>query len=222
MVGFSTAAGEAIEGVLCEPAGSGKASAIVVVHEGYGLAEATKLRCEEFAEAGFLAFAPDLFRGKVAKNEAEMGELMATFDFQKAVRDVGEAASYLRSHSRSTGKVAIAGFSLGGALTLAAARYVPVLEAVIAFYGLPRIPSDELAKVKTPICGHYARVDDWANPALVEEVQGKVRSNGGRMDVHFYDAKHGFMRSTDSRTYDPKCAELAWKRTLDFLHERFG
>jgi carboxymethylenebutenolidase len=219
---FSTAAGEQIEGVLCEPAGPGKAGALVVVHEGYGLTEATKLRCEQFAQAGFLAVAPDLCHGKVAKNDAEMGELVATFDFQKAVRDVGAAASYLRSHSRCNSRVAVAGFSLGGALTLAAARYVPGLEAVVPFYGLPRFPSDEFVHVKTPICGHYARVDDWANPEMVEEIQGKVRSGGGQMDVYFYDAKHGFMRSTDSHTYDPKSAELAWKRTLDFLHKHIG
>jgi carboxymethylenebutenolidase len=151
-----------------------------------------------------------------------MTGIIGTFDFQKAVGDIGEAVTYLRSHARGNGRIAVAGFSLGGALTLAAARYVSALEAAVAFYGLPRFPSDEFANVKTPICGHYARVDDWANPRTVEEIQGKVRSGGGQMDVYIYDAKHGFMRSTDSSTYDPKSAELAWQRTVDFLHRHVG
>jgi carboxymethylenebutenolidase len=221
-VGFSTKAGGQIEGVLCEPPGLGKTGALVVVHEGYGLNEVMKLHCEHFAQAGFLALAPDLFHGKVAKNDDEMAGIIGTFDFQKAVGDIGEAVAYLRSHPRGNGRIAVAGFSLGGALTLAAARYVPAFEAAVPFYGLPRFPSDEFANVKTPICGHYAMVDDWANPRTVEEIQGKVRSGGGQMDVYIYDAKHGFMRSTDASTYEPKSAELAWQRTVDFLHRHIG
>ncbi len=215
---FSTKAGGQIEGALCEPPGLGKTGALVVVHEGYGLSDATKQRCEHFAQAGFLALAPDLFHGKVAKNDDEMATIMGTFDFQKAVGEIGEAVAHLRSHPRCNGRVAVVGFSLGGALTLAAARYVPALEAAVPFYGLPRFPSDEFTNVKTPICGHYARVDAWANLSLVEEIQGKVRAGGGQMDIYIYDAEHGFMRSTDTSKYEPKSAELAWKRTVDFLH----
>jgi len=221
-VSFSTKAGGQIEGVLCEPPGLGKTGALVVVHEGYGLNEGVKLHCEQFAQAGFLALAPDLLHGKVAKDDAEMAGIIGTFDFQKAVGDIGEAVAYLRSHPRGNGRIAVAGFSLGGALTLAAARYVPALEAAVPFYGLPRFPSDEFANVKTPICGHYARVDHWASPSVVEEIQGKVRSGGGQMDVYFYDAKHGFMRSTDPAVYEPKSAELAWQRTVDFLRQHLG
>src|SRR3569623_292036 len=105
-----------------------------------------------------------------------MAGIMGTFDFQKAVRDIGQAVTCLRSHARGNGRIAVAGFSLGGALTLAAARYVPALEPAVAFYGLPRFPSDEFANVKTPICGHYARDDVRANPRTVDEIQGKVRS----------------------------------------------
>jgi carboxymethylenebutenolidase len=219
---FSTRADGQLDGALCEPSGSGKTGALVVVHEGYGLTGATKLHCEHFAQAGFLALAPDLFRGKVAKNDDEMAKIMGTFDFQKAVGEIGEAVAHLRSHPRCDGRVAVAGFSLGGALTLAAARYVPALQAAVPFYGLPRFPSDEFTNVKTPICGHYARVDAWAKLSVVEEIQGKVRSGGGQMEVYIYDAEHGFMRSTDRSKYEPKSAELAWQRTVDFLRTHIG
>ncbi len=221
-ISVSTKAGGSIEGVLGEPPGSGKTGALVVVHEGYGLNEVTKRYCERFAQAGFLTLAPDLFHGKVARNDDEMAGIMGTFDFQKAVGDIGDAVAHLRAHPRASGRIAVAGFSLGGALTLAAARYVPALAAAVPFCGLPRFPSDEFAGVKTPICGHYARVDDWANPRTVEEIQGKVRAGGGHMDVYFYEAKHGFMRSTDASAYEPKSAALAWQRAVDFLHRHVG
>lgn len=221
-VTFSTKAGGTIEGALCEPTGSGVVGALVVVHEWHGLNEVMKLHCERFAQAGFLALVPDLFHGKVAKDDDEAAKLIATFDFQKAVGEIGEAVAYLRSHPRCNGRVAVTGFCLGGALTLAAARYIPALEAAVPFYGLPRFPSDEFTNVKAPILGHYARVDDWANPAVAEEIQRKVRSGGGQMDLHVYDAGHAFMRSTDSSRYEPKSAELAWQRTVDFLQKHIG
>jgi carboxymethylenebutenolidase len=221
-VKFSTKASGQLECALCEPPGLDKTGAVVVVHEWHGLNEVMKLHCEQFAQAGFLALVPDLFHGKVAKNDDEAAKMIGTFDFQKAVGEIGEAVAYLRSHSRCNGRVAVAGFCLGGALTLAAARYLPALEAAVPFYGLPRVPSDEFTNVKTPICGHYARVDDWANPSVAEEIQAKVRSGGGQMDLYIYDAEHAFMRSTDSCKYEPKSAELAWQRTVDFLHRHIG
>jgi carboxymethylenebutenolidase len=206
-----------IEGALCEPPGLGKTGALVVVHEWHGLNEVMKLHCAQFAQAGFLPFAPDLFHGKVATTDEEAASMLGTFDFQKAVGEIGYAVAYLRSHPRSNGRVAVLGFCLGGALTLAAARHVPALEAAVPFYGLPRIPSDEFTSVKTAICGHYARVDEWANPLVAEEIQRKVRSGGGQMELYVYDAQHAFMRSTDPSRYEPKSAELAWQRTVDFL-----
>jgi carboxymethylenebutenolidase len=223
MVTFPSNAGGQIEAALCEPPGLGEVGALVVVHEWHGLNEVMKLHCEQFAKAGFLALVPDLYHGKVAKNDEEAAGLIETFDFQKAVRDIGNAITYLRSHPRSTGRVAVAGFCLGGALTLAAARYLPAFEAAVPFYGLPRLPPDDFANVKTPICGHYAKVDDWANPSVAQEIQRKVRSGGGQMDLYIYDdAGHAFMRSTDPTRYEPKSAELAWQRTVEFLHRHLG
>lgn len=211
-----------MEGALCEPAGGRKTGALVVVHEWHGLNEVMKQHCEQFAQAGFLALAPDLFYGKVAADDDEAAKLMATFDFRKAVGEIGEAVDFLRAHPRCNGRVAVAGFCLGGALTLAAARYVPGLSAAVPFYGLPRVPSDEFTHVKTPICGHYARVDAWANPSVAEEIQGKVRAGGGQMELYVYDAEHAFMRSTDASRYEPKSAALAWQRTVEFLHGHLG
>src|SRR6476646_8677718 len=137
-VNFSTKANGQVEGALCEPPGLGTTGAVVVVHEAHGLNEVMKLHCERFAQAGFLALVPDLFHGKTARNDDEIATLMATFDFQNAVGEIGQTVAYLRAHPRCNGRVAVVGFCLGGALTLAAARYLPALSAAVPFYGLPR------------------------------------------------------------------------------------
>ena len=183
----------------------------------HGLNEVMALHGAQLAQAGFLSLVPDLFHGQVARDDDEAATLIRTFDFAAAVRELGAAVAYLRTHPRCNGKVAIAGFCLGGALTLAAARHVPGLAAAVPFYGLPRFPVDDFAGVKTPICGHYARGDDWANPAVAEQIQATVRAGGGTMDLYVYDAQHAFMRSTDPSRHDPTSAALAWQRTLAFL-----
>lgn len=216
-VGFATRSG-----ALCEPSGTDKTGAVVVVHEWHGLNEVMRKHCEQLADAGFLAFAPDLFHGKVATNDEEAATMIASFDFQRAVSEIGEAVEQLRAHPRCNGKVGVVGFCLGGALTLAAARYVQGVNAAVPFYGLPRVAASEFAAVKTPICGHYARVDRWANPAVAEEIQANVRAGGGVMELYVYDAEHAFMRSTDASTYEPESAALAWQRTVDFLRAHVG
>jgi carboxymethylenebutenolidase len=67
----------------------------VVVHEWHGLNEVMKLHCAQFAQAGFLPFAPDLFHGKVATTDEEAASMLGTFDFQKAVGEIGYAVAYL-------------------------------------------------------------------------------------------------------------------------------
>lgn len=219
MVRFGTGERGALEGALCEPAGLEKVGALVVVHEWHGLNAVMKLHAQQFAQAGFLTLVPDLFHGKVAENDDEAAKMLSSFDFRAAVAELGEAVAFLRAHPRGNGKVAVAGFCLGGALTLAAARYVPNLAAAVPFYGLPRLPADEFRHVATPICGHYARVDPWANPALAQELQEQVRAGGGEMELYVYDAPHAFMRETDASTYEPNSAALAFQRTLDFLRK---
>lgn len=216
-VGFSTKSGPRIEGALCEPAGPEPRGAVVIVHEWHGLNDEMKLQCERFATAGYLAFVPDLFHGEVASDDAQAAKMMERFDFQRAVAEIGESAAFVRAHAQCNGRVAVVGFCLGGALTLAAARYVSGLDAAVPFYGLPRFSPTEFAAVKTPICGHYARVDAWANPAIAAEIQATVRAGGGEMELYVYDAEHAFMRASDPSRYEPTSAALAWQRTSAFL-----
>jgi carboxymethylenebutenolidase len=142
---------------------------------------------------------------------------MMQLDKKKAVAEIGDATAFLRGHARGNGKVGVAGFCLGGALTFAAARYVDGLAAAVPFYGLPDVSVDELAKVRIPIQAHFARKDDWAKASVAEEIQRKVRSNGGQMDLFVYESGHAFMRATDPQVYDPANAKIAWDRAVEFL-----
>ena len=219
---FASTAGTELEGAMTEPSGTGKVGGLVVIQEWHGLNAQMKGKCARVAQAGYLALAPDLYHGKLAINDDEAGKLMGQLDWGKAVAEIGDAVAHLRAHPRSNGKVGVLGFCMGGALTLAASRYVEGLACAVPFYGLPSTPLDEFAKVKVPIQAHFAKRDDWAKASVAEQIQAKVKSGGGHMDLFVYDAGHAFMRDGDPSHYDADAAKLAWDRTLEFLKKHLA
>jgi carboxymethylenebutenolidase len=218
-VKFSSKAGAQLEGAFAEPGGSAKHGALVVVQEWFGINDHMKALCDRFAQAGFLALAPDLYHGKVVATADEAGKMMQALDKKKAVGEIGDAVAFLHGHGRANGKVAVTGFCLGGALTLAAAASIEGLSAAVPFYGIPDLPMEAYAKIKAPIQAHFAKKDDWAKASAAQEIQNKVRSGGGHMDLFVYDAGHAFMRSNDPHVYDAESARLAWDRAVEFLRK---
>jgi carboxymethylenebutenolidase len=222
LVSFVSKAGGQIEGARAEPAGAGKAGGLVVVQEWWGLSDHIKALCDRFAEAGFVALAPDLYHGKRPATKGEAAQAMGALDKPRAVAEIGEAVAHLRADPRCNGKVAVTGFCLGGALTLAAACRLDGLAAAVPFYGLPDLPIDEYAHAKAPIQAHFAQRDDWAKAPVAEEIQKKVRAGGGAMDLFVYDAGHAFMRSSDPEVYDAASAKVAWERAVVFLKKHLA
>jgi carboxymethylenebutenolidase len=221
-VKFASKAGGQLEGALAEPAGTGKVGGLVVIQEWHGLNAQMKGKVDRFATEGYLALGPDLYHGQIATNDEEAGKLMGQLDWGKAVAEIGDAVAHLRAHPRSNGKVGVLGFCMGGALTLAASRYVEGLACAVPFYGLPSTPLDELAKVKTPIQAHFAKKDDWAKASVAEQIKERVNAGGGHMDLFVYDAGHAFMRDGDPSHFDADASKLAWARTLEFLKKHLG
>jgi carboxymethylenebutenolidase len=218
---FKSADGHVLHGEIGEPSGGGKAPAIVVIQEWHGINEAMKTLVDRFAGEGFLALAPDLYHGTVCTNDQEAAASMNALDKPKAVHEIGDAALWLRGHARSSGKVGVAGFCLGGGLTFAAVANVQGIDAAVPFYGLPGIPEDKFKNTKTPILAHFAKHDEWATASGAEAIQKAVKSGGGSMELHVYDAKHAFMRP-NGPNYDEAASKVAWQRTIDFLRKHLG
>jgi carboxymethylenebutenolidase len=214
-VTFKSRAGDEASGALALPSGSGKAPGVIVVQEYWGVNAHIEDLCERFARAGFVALAPDLYRGATTKSADEARKLMQALDWGRAMGDVGGALDYLRAHPRSTGKVAIVGFCMGGALTLAASTMLDGLAAAVPFYGVP--PQADWSKVTCPIQGHFAATDEWAKPSIALDIQKAVQQHGGAMELNVYDAQHAFMNDTRPEVYSPDDAQLAWDRTITFL-----
>ncbi|HEX3603946.1 MAG TPA: dienelactone hydrolase family protein [Steroidobacteraceae bacterium] len=214
--------GQSVDGYLAEPARGGNAPGIVVIQEWWGLNDQIKGVADRMAAAGYRALVPDLYRGKVALQAHEAEHLMNGLNFGDAAgQDVRGAVQHLKSIGCP--KVGVSGFCMGGALTLLSAVNVPELSAAVIWYGYPPLEYVDASKIKIPLMGHWA-IQDTAFPiGKVDELEKKLRAAAAAFEFHRYDAKHAFANETsDSKNlaflkYDPKSAQLAWQRTMDFL-----
>jgi carboxymethylenebutenolidase len=210
-------------GELAEPAGGEKVSAVVVVQEWHGINVEMRAKVDRFAGEGFLALAPDLFHGKVATNDKDAGRLMGALDFGGAVGEIGAAIQWLKGQPRSNGKVAVVGFCLGGALTIASAASLPGIAAAVPFYGIPDLLKIDLGKITAPILAHFAERDDWASPEKARQIEADLKARGKSVELNVYEgAGHAFMRDTDKTKYHEPSAKKAWPRTMAFLREHLA
>ncbi|MBV8890333.1 MAG: dienelactone hydrolase family protein [Alphaproteobacteria bacterium] len=215
MVEFARLDGGRTRGYLAT-AGQGRPG-IVVIQEWWGLNDQICGVADRFARAGYNALAPDLYKGRLTTVPDEANHLMSGLDFPDAThQDLRGAVQHL---SREGGRVAVMGFCMGGALTVAAAVHIPETAAALCFYGIPPEEFADPAKIRIPFQGHFANRDDWCTPAAVDQLESALKQSGAPHEVYRYDAAHAFFNER-SPAYDVACANQAWERMTAFLQAR--
>lgn len=207
-------------GDLAVPAGDGKVPAIVLLQEWWGLNDHIRDIAERLANEGFLTLAVDLYHGATTKDPEEAAKLSTALDREAALDDIEAAAMYLADHPRARGRIGVMGFCMGGSLTFRALERISDFNCGVPFYGVPPADQYNVAKVRSPILGHFSRTDPWAKPEIAEQIQRNLTARGGTMTVHVYDAEHAFMNDTRPDVYSPENAKVAWQRSMEFLHQQ--
>lgn len=199
---------------LVVPPGDDRHPAVVIIHEWWGLNEQIKATADRWASQGFIAVVPDLYDGKVIglSRADEAAAAMNALDFPKALETIAATIAAMKNDPRSTGKVAVTGYCLGGALTFATATRVPGLAAVVPFYGMP--PSADWSKVDAPVQAHFATEDEWATVAGAKQIQAAI---GDKMELHVYTAKHAFCNDRRPEVFNPEACAQAWQRSIEFV-----
>lgn len=221
MTSYNRPDGKSVNGYLAEPAQGAKAPGMVVIQEWWGLTDQIKGVADKLAKAGYRALVPDLYRGKIALEANEAKHLMEGLNFGDAAgQDIRGAVQYLKKDSP---KVGVTGFCMGGALTVLSAVNVPEADAEVIWYGSPPLQYVDASKIKAPLLGHWALHDQAFAISGVDELEKKLKAANVKYEFHRYDAKHAFAneiadtKKLDMLKYDPKAAEQAWKRTMEFL-----
>ena len=180
MIEFARPDGGRTKGYLAE-AGRGRPG-IIVIQEWWGLNDQICGVADRFARAGYNALAPDLYKGRVTSTADEANHLMTGLDFADATnQDLRGAATHLRQGG--SGKVAVMGFCMGGALTVAALVHLPDLAAGVCFYGIPPKDFADPARIRAPFQGHFANQDDWCTPAAVNELEAAMKAAGQSPEI---------------------------------------
>ena len=210
---------ETVQGTLYTPTGKGPFPALIVIHEWWGLDDWVKEQASKFADAGYVALAIDLYRGKVAKTPDEAHELMRGVPEDRAGRDLRAAFDYLKSQNNvKSDRIGSIGWCMGGGYSLDVALEEPTLAADVIHYGHLATDTETLKKINAPVFGVFGGQDKGITPEDVHKFEAAMKQLDKQIEVKIYpDAGHAFENPVNKDRYRPDDAADAWKRTLAFL-----
>ncbi|MBK7142999.1 MAG: dienelactone hydrolase family protein [bacterium] len=204
------------EGFLATPTTT-NGTAVLVLHAWWGLNDTMRTFCNRLAKHGFVAFAPDLYHGKLAETIADAESLSSALDADQARIDIREAIHYLlQQTNRPDRGLAVIGFSLGAFFALELSEREPeAIESVVVFYGTR--PGDYCG-AKANYLGHFAVTDEFEPSTEVHNLESSLRNAGRPVSFYHYPGTgHWFFEPDRIQAYDQPAADLAWERTLSFL-----
>ena len=194
---------------------------LVVIQEVFGVNSHIRSVADNYAKDGFLVVAPALFDriqpgielGYEGADLQTAMSLIPKLDIERSVLDIGAAIDFAAREADK--KVGVIGYCFGGTLAwLAAARLQPA--AAVGYYG-GRIGNYAAEKLSAPVMLHFGRQDTHI-PA--EEVE-KVHQAHPEVEIHWYDAGHGF-NCNPRASYNAAAAKEARQRSLDFLKKHLA
>jgi carboxymethylenebutenolidase len=207
-----------------------KATAIVLIHENRGLTDWVRSMVDQFAEAGYIAIAPDLLSG-MGPNGGGTAEMGSNDDAGKAITalsqkpdqitaDLEAIVAHVAKLPGCNGKVVVAGFCWGGGQTFRFATNTKSIKAALPFYG-PSPRDEDIPKIAVPVYGFYAGNDARINAAL-PKTQESMKAAGKTYELVIYEgAGHGYMKSgedpANTNEANKKGREESWKRIKEIM-----
>ena len=199
---------------------------VVVLQEIFGVNRGIREVVEDFAKAGYIAIAPDLFwrqergveldPGKEMDRERAMA-LMKGFDQDLAVRDALTALAEAKLQQGANGRCAAVGYCLGGKLSyLLAAR--SDLRAAVSYYGVGiQGALDEARQIRGALLLHFAADDNLCPSEAQKRIADAMQPLGEKVMLRTYSGVgHAFARR-GGVTFHHQMAEQADSATLSFL-----
>jgi carboxymethylenebutenolidase len=199
------------------PAGHGPG--VLVLHEGFGLVDHIRDVCDRLGREGFVALAPDLYRGRHAEALEEAVELAGSLEPERTGRDLeGAIRALLDQHGVVGPCVGAIGFCMGGHLALLAASLSPRVGAAVDFYGFHSWLPIDFPRIEAAVLGIFAENDEFIPAELVETLRRDLDAADTRATFHVQaGVVHAFMNDSRPDRYDATAAAEGWARMLTFL-----
>lgn len=201
----------------------GSLPAVIVIHENRGLNPHIRDVARRMALEGFVALAPDFLSplGGTPEDEDEARSMFGELDRGQTIANGVATIAYLKGLEGTNGKVGAIGFCWGGGMVNSLAVNAPELNAAVAYYGAQPDPQ-EVEQIEAPLLLHYAGLDERIN-AGIHAFREALEAAGKEYTIHMYEGvNHAFNNDTSEARYNKEAADLAWRRTVDFLKEKLA
>jgi carboxymethylenebutenolidase len=194
-------------------------SGVLVLHAWWGLNQTARGFCDRLAEVGFIAIAPDLYRGTVVDTPEEAEAELDAMPRDERLSIARSAMDRLRGEPGvRAASLGVIGFSMGAFFALDLAADDPSIAAAVLCYGTGA--ARDWSASSAAFQGHFAQDDPFEPAADVDALEAALREDGRRVEFHRYPGAHHWFLEADRPEYDESAANLAWGRILAFLRER--
>lgn len=205
-----------------------KATAVIVIHEIFGLTDWVRGVTDQLAEAGYIAIAPDLLSGTApgGGGTAEWGSgdavrtAIRSLPEDQITADLNAVLDYVAQLPACNGKVVVGGFCWGGSQAFRFATNNRKLKAAFPFYGSGPEQPEDIARIACPVYGFYGGNDARVNATIPQSTELMKKAGKTYEPVTYEGAGHGFMRAgeaPDASEANRKAREEAWKRWKELL-----
>lgn len=220
--------GRAVKCFVAYPEVKEKATAVVVIHEIFGLTDWVRGVTDQLAEAGYIAIAPDFLSGSATNGggTAELGggdavrKAISALKADQITGDLNAAVDYAAALPACNGKVVVSGFCWGGTQSFRFATNNKKVKAAFPFYGSGPDKAEDIARIECPVYGFYASNDNRVNSTIPKSTELMKEAKKTYEPVTYEGAGHGFMRAGEDpagNEGNKKARDEAWKRWKELL-----
>jgi carboxymethylenebutenolidase len=205
------------------------AAAVIVLQELFGVNVDIRKHCDELAEQGFLAVAPDLFWRQEpgvdlnVTSEADWQHglrLYGAYDRDAGAKDVKDTVNAVRNLPECNGKVALLGYCLGALMVFLTAVRCHGVDAAIAYHGGDTEKYlGEVDGLNAPLLMHLAEEDEFISKPAQAEIKAALAKKPNTTVYSYPGQNHAFSRHNGTH-YNAAAATLANGRTSEFLHQQ--
>ena len=218
--------GQTTRAYLATPA-AGTGPGVLVIQEWWGLIDQIRSVCDRFADAGWVALAPDLYGGtEVPLNEPdEAAKQMMALRFPEAAKELANAVDVLAQRSTGNG-IGVIGFCMGGGLALVVADARPdLVRAVVPCYGV--LPWKEAhptyEALDAAVLIQCAELDSSFPPSAAQALAEQLQALGKQVELRVLDGvDHAFFNEDRPEVYSAEAAARLWTTSLEFLEAHVG
>jgi carboxymethylenebutenolidase len=234
-VSYPSRDGGSVRAYLARPLGKGPFPGVVLVPHMPGWDEFYRETTRRFAQHGYQALCPDIFRSfgtGTPEEVAQRARAAGGVSDDAVMGDCDGAVQHLRNAPNANARVGVIGTCSGGRHAFLAACRLQGIDAAVDCWGgrvvaakeeltpaCPVAPIDCTKDLSCPLLGIFGNEDRFPPPEQVDRLEQELIACGKDYRFHRYDgAGHGFWYY-HAEAYRPKQAMDAWQKVFEFFEE---